>query len=178
MGGENYEIERKFLIRYPSRELLEKCGDITDIEQTYLVRTEQGRSARVRKRGRDGRYVYTYTEKERISDLRRIEDEREVSAEEYRELLKRADSSREVIRKKRCCLEYMGRIFEIDILPFWDDRAVMEIELDSEEDAVAFPEDIEIIREISSDRRYTNSAMAKRIPDDAPEAGDGRAARR
>ena len=71
-----YEIERKYLIRYPDRELLDRCAEKTEITQTYL-QSRGGPTARVRKRGLDGTYVYTHTQKTRISDVKRIELERE-----------------------------------------------------------------------------------------------------
>ena len=61
---------------------------------------------------------------------------------------------------------YKGQCFEIDIYPFWKDRAVMEIELENENQAADFPPEIEIIKEVTEDRRYTNSSMALSIPFD------------
>lgn len=169
MKAENYEIERKYLIEYPDMDMLRRCADISEITQTYLRRDESGRSERVRKRGRDGAYTYTHTVKKRISDIRRTEDEREINRQEYEELLRSADPERNVIHKLRCCLEYMEQMFEIDIFPFWTDRAMMEIELDDEEQKINFPPSIKIIAEITHDRRYTNASLAKQIPYDNME---------
>ena len=63
-------------------------------------------------------------------------------------------------------LAYEGKEFEIDVCPFWQDRAVMEIELADEAETVALPPEIEIIKEVTWDRRYTNAALAKAIPAD------------
>ena len=63
-------------------------------------------------------------------------------------------------------LAYEGKELEIDVYPFWQDRAVMEIELTDEAEAVALPPEIEIIKEVTRDRRYTNAALAKAIPAD------------
>ena len=100
-----YEIERKYLIRYPDMKLLNGSAEKTEITQTYL-KNREGRTARVRKRGLDGAYVYTHTQKTRISDVKRIELEREISQEEYTRLLEDADPSRSVIHKDRYCLTY------------------------------------------------------------------------
>lgn len=166
MNTDIFEIERKFLIRYPDCEWLFANSDVTEITQTYLLRPDPSRSARVRKRGRDGNYVYTHTVKQRISDMRRIEIEREISEEEYEELLKQADPKRNVIHKLRCCLPFRGQMFELDLFPFWTDRAILEIELKEESQPVEFPPELEILREVTGDRRYTNSSMAKEIPQD------------
>lgn len=164
MNTDNLEIERKFLIRYPKPGFFDSCEDITDITQTYLQSGQKGRTARLRKRGREGQFTYTHTVKERISDMRRVEIEREISLEEYNELLKTADPERRVIYKKRCCLKYQGLLFEIDIYPFWQNQAVMEVELTDEAQPVFFPPQMEIIKEITRDKRYTNASLAKEIP--------------
>ena len=169
MNIDGFEIERKFLIRVPDLSYLRQNGEETEIEQTYLLPPAPQVNARVRKRGKDGCWVYTHTQKIRLSDLRRIEDEREVSEEEYRTLLEKADPARKVIRKTRWVLPYRDQLFEIDLFPFWRDRAIMEIELINEEQPVDFPPEIRIIREVTADGRYTNSAMSKEIPMDEIE---------
>ena len=161
-----YEIERKYLIRFPDRELLNSCSGKTEITQTYLV-SRDGRTARVRKRGLDGEYTYTHTQKARISDVKRIELEREISQEEYDRLLLDADPTRSVIHKTRYCLDYREQMFEIDVYPFWTDRAIMEIELESEEQEILFPPAVQIITEVTSDKRYTNSSLARHVPYDS-----------
>ena len=161
----HYEIERRFLIRFPDLEYLSAHAAATDITQVYLT-SESGDTDRVRKRGRDGEYSYTHTVKHRISGVRRIEQEREISGEEYGELLKNADPSLRCIEKRRWCLEYGGRLFEIDIFPFWTDRAIVEIELTDEAQTLSFPPESEVIREITDDGRYTNVALASAVPYD------------
>lgn len=95
-----------------------------------------------------------------------MEYEREISADEYGALLERADESRVPIEKERYCLDYENQLFEIDIYPFYTDRAIMEIELENEEQKILFPPEIKIIREVTEDGRYTNKALAKTIPYD------------
>ena len=160
------EIERKFLIRRPGAEWLETKAEGTDILQTYLVKGEKGLSGRVRKRSGKNETVYTHTEKRHISAMSREEYEREISEEKYRELLLQADPERRPIEKCRYVLMYKGQCFEIDLYPFWHDRALMEIELEDEAQEVDFPPEIEIIKEVTEDRRYTNSSMALNIPFD------------
>lgn len=167
METEKYEIERKFLIKYPEESVLVSCADVTEITQTYLLGSEKGFSERVRKRGKDGKYIYTHTRKMHITDVRRIELENEICEQEYSELLLRADPKRRIISKNRYCLEYKGQIFEIDVYPFWNDRAIMELELSDEGQSIAFPSNIEVIKEVTDDKRYTNASIARRIPFDA-----------
>ncbi len=164
MNIDGFEIERKYLIRYPSAELLGQCASRSDITQTYLAKRDGHGGERVRKRVYADRTEYTHTEKRKITAIRREEREREIGREEYEALLQRADPERRTIEKTRYCLDHAGKLFEIDLYPFWRDRAVMEIELEGEEECVTLPEEIAIIREITQDKRYTNRAIAKEIP--------------
>lgn len=160
----NIEIERRYLIFMPDEDTL-KMLPCSEIVQTYLLGCV-GSTERVRKRCFGDSSVYTHTIKQRISAVSRREDEHEIDEKEYLRLLGRADSRRNTIHKKRYCLSYLGRLFEIDIFSFWEDRAIMEIELSSEEENFALPPEIRIIKEITSDKRYTNAALALELPED------------
>ena len=167
MEQKGIETERKFLVRMPEKEWLEAEAEGSDIVQTYLVGDGSGLNSRVRKRSGKKGIVYTHTQKRHISSMSREEYETEISGEKYEKLLLRADPRRRVIEKRRYVLMYRGQCFEIDVFPFWGDRALMEIELSSEEQPVELPPEIDIIREVTSDRRYTNSAIAREIPMDS-----------
>ena len=158
---DSLEIERKYLIRMPDASLLSALP-CSEIEQIYILSPEGGRE-RIRRRVFADRVVCTHTVKRRVSDLSRIEIEEEIGEERFRELSKRADSARSPICKKRYLYEYDGQIFEIDVFPFWDDRAIMELELESEEQEIRLPPSIEIVREVTFEGRYTNSALAREI---------------
>ena len=158
---EPLEIERKFLIRYPDIHWLEghpNCRKV-DILQTYLL-AKEGDELRVRQRGENGSYVYYKTLKRRISDMSRIELEERLSQDEYLRLLMNADPARRPIHKKRYCLVYENQYFEIDLYPFWEDQAIVEIELSDENSPVLFPPELEVIREVTADPKYTNAALA------------------
>ena len=160
---EPYEIERKFLIEYPNIRMLEKRDDCQKVEiiQTYL-RADEDEETRVRQRGANGSYIYFKTTKKRITDTTRIETEERLSQEEYLKLLMNADTSMHQIRKTRYCLTYESQYFEIDIYPFWNDRAILEIELLSESEEIKIPKFIQVIREVTNDSDYKNASLARR----------------
>ena len=164
MNKTGFEIERKFLIAMPDAALLEEA-ECSAIVQTYL-RGEKGTTERVRRRDRNGQIEYTHTIKRKISALRRIEDETEISREEYVSLLERADPERRPVRKKRYCFWEFGFLWEIDVYPFWSDRAILEVELEDEAVEITLPRRIRILREVSADKRYTNAALSRKIPKD------------
>ena len=159
---EHLEIERKYLIRIPDATLLSSLPS-SRIEQIYIL-TAESRRERIRCRETNGKKIFTHTAKKRLSDLTRIEIENEISAEEYRVLSLMKDPDRSVIRKTRYLYEYRKQVFEIDVFPFWDDRALMEIELSSEDQAILLPPDIAVVRDVTSEKSYTNAAIARSIP--------------
>lgn len=160
---ESYEIERKFLIEYPDTAALEKMPNCKRIEiiQTYLT-APQGQEMRVRQRGSDGNYIYFLTTKRKVTELKRIEEERKISQNEYLRLLMEADPSRRPIRKTRYCLTFGNQYFEIDVYPFWQDKAILEIEMSDEKEHVHFPDMIRVIEEVTDDPSYKNAALAER----------------
>jgi CYTH domain-containing protein len=166
-----FEIERKYLIAMPELSFLRDHASPSQIEQTYLLPPEPWITARVRRRGREGAWTYTHTQKIRLSDLSRVEDESEIGEAEYRALLEQADPARRVIRKTRWVLPWRGQSFEIDVYPFWTDRAIMEIEMEDEGQAVELPPQIRILREVTADLRYTNASLALHIPMEEIEKG-------
>ena len=42
---------------------------------------------------------------------------------------------------------YENQYFEIDIYPFWNDKAILEIELSDENTEIKFPKEINVIKE-------------------------------
>lgn len=157
------ESERKFLIRYPDFSVLEKQEGCKrkEIEQTYLL-CDTG-SLRVRKTTQDGKNVYHLNEKRKTLSFSHTEYEKEISEEVYKELLRCRDTTRNTISKTRYVIPYGTHILEIDVYPFWKDRAILEIELQSEGESYSIPPYITVIREVTEDDRYSNKALAVKI---------------
>ncbi|MBQ3761624.1 MAG: hypothetical protein II875_06405 [Clostridia bacterium] len=158
------ETERRFLIRMPDVEKLramEGCV-CTEITQRYLL--NDSATERIRKRVYADRTIYTHTLKKRISSMSSIEDEHEITRDEYDAFKRRLDPERHKIKKLRCAVPWQGHTAEIDIYPFWQKQAIMEIELKSEDDVIDLPDFVEIIREITGDRSYSNRSLSKKIP--------------
>ncbi len=160
---EPLEIERKFLIEYPDIEYLDRLPNCqrTEIIQTYLKCDGEG-EVRVRQRGLGGSYMFYRTEK-KGSGAVRFETETRISAEEYLDLLLNADPGRRPVRKTRFCLTYEKQYFEIDVYPFWRDRAIVEIELKNLNEPVVFPDFIRVIREVTGENEYKNSNIAAHL---------------
>ena len=138
---------------------------VKGIVQTYLA-CESSKNARVRRLEENGKVSYIKTVKQRISTLSAYEDEHEISKEEYAAELQLADTTKSPIIKTRYCIPYDKHIIEIDLFPFWNDRAILEVELKSEDEGFSLPDFVEIIKEVSDDKRYKNTYLAQSVPFD------------
>ena len=161
MNNKGIEIEHKYLIEYPDRDvLLAMSGaDSAHIVQTYL-KTDDGSTERVRSWQQCGETLYYHTVKRRISGLSHLEDETEIGEDEYCSLLARKRPGSSSIEKERILIPFRDRTVEVDIYSFWDDRAVAEVEVLSEEEEVFLPDCIRVIREVTDEGRYKNSNLA------------------
>lgn len=153
------EIEKKFLIEYPSKDdLMSYRPFICDIRQTYLL-SPLG-SHRVRERRYKDDSVFYETLKVRINQSKCYESERIITKSEYDELLKAAAPDKNTIIKKRCCFLYKGKYFELDLFDFWNDRAFLEVELNDINEPVELPEKLKVIKDVSNDEHYKNNYLA------------------
>lgn len=153
-----YEIERKFLVEFPDVSELDVKRRI-GIVQTYL-NSADGKQRRVRSVDENGRVKYTYTEKVFLTPVTREENEYEISGERYRELVTNDRREGPPVEKVRYCFDYHDQLFELDTYPFSDKLAIMELELGSPEQKIDFPDNVRVLREVSADHRYSNSALA------------------
>ena len=142
-------------------ESLPNCEKVT-IVQTYL-KSSEGEEVRIRQRGSKESFTYSKTRKINISNIKRIEIETRLTQEEYINELLNADTSKGQIIKDRYCLSYNNQYFEIDIYPFWNDKAIVEIELSSENQKIDLPPFLDIIEEVTDNLDYRNSEIAKKI---------------
>lgn len=162
------EIERKYLIEYPDVKWLEGLNEvcIVDITQHYFdSKTEK--KLRIRCWQEKEKTKYILTKKTRVNDLVRFEEENEISREEYELLLKRAAANAEYsnlrkICKKRYRFPYAGKVVEVDIFPFWTDKALAEVELECEEETVELPPELKVIREVTEEKEFTNYNLAEK----------------
>lgn len=154
---EPLEIERKFLIEKPDEsKLLEyKFCDYVNIAQAYI--NKNGERYRVRKRGVDSEFVYIKTEKIKITEMKRIEKESRISEAEYLESI----NGEKVLHKNRYLIIYGEKCFELDIFPFWSDKALLEIELKSEKESFAVPPFLKVFKEVTQDKTYRNSVLSQ-----------------
>lgn len=147
------EIERRWLVKIP-----DNIGEFPFhvIEQAYLA-PENGFQGRIRRL--DDRFIYT--EKARTgSAASRIENERDITAEEYERL--KEHTILNTVKKKRYLIPYGVLKFELDVFENTVETgyAIMEAEIPEESAAVELPDFVEIVREVTEDEYYTNRNFA------------------
>ena len=147
------EVERRWLVKIP-----DNIGDFPyhTIEQAYLS-PESGFQGRIRRW--DDKFIYT--EKARTgSSAVRIENEREITENEYNEYKKHTILN--TVKKKRYIIPYGGLEFEFDIFENTVESgyAIMEAELPDESVKVTLPDFIEVVAEVTEDSYYTNRNFA------------------
>ena len=158
-----YEIRRRYLIDNPDIPMLEKlpgCHRV-EIEQVYL-RSNPDEEIRIRRRRSENGEVYYLTRTRVSGGRRRLEAEGRLSEREYQQFLANADPDRHTIRKVRYCLNWEAQYYEIDLYPFWTDRALLEVSLRYEKESVKIPSFLRVRQEVTGDADYGISSLARR----------------
>ncbi len=165
------EIERRFLVspRF-SQDDMPKNLKIKwlSIFQKYLKKlSEKSGSRRIRcvfNREASPQNSYILTEKKPTDDKRvRIENEHEISLQEYKRLQAEADPQKDPIYKERFVFKWKNQEFELDFFKSpkrLNGLVVLEIELESPDQKVELPDFIPIVAEITG--FLSNSDLAKR----------------
>lgn len=163
------EIEYKYLIRYPNIDALQAQKNYRSqkLTQIYIELTDSepdgGGKCRIRKVESSDGVKYIKTRKTHITDLTRIEIENEITEQEYERLSGFAQPDRFPISKIRHSFDLGEFTYEVDVFPFWNDRAYLEIEVSSEGVNPPIPDFLSVIKDVTHDKRYRNSALSKSI---------------
>ena len=67
------------------------------------------------------------------------------------------------MKKTRYCFIYNKKYFELDIYPFSEEYAILEIELENKDSKIEIPDYLEVIKEVTDDKRYKNRTLAESL---------------
>ncbi len=159
------EIEKKFVIKMPDIHFLRGLPEYSesDIIQVYL-KSPKGVTRRIRKRTFGKISVYTKTEKRRIDGMSAVEREEEIDSALFDELMNEKRENSHPVIKRRITFSFRDRLFEVDVYPEWEKSCIMEVELPSRDVTVEMPPFIELVRDVTGDGAYSNSAMSNSFP--------------
>lgn len=162
------ETERKFLIRLPDLDFVRSFPEcrVRRIRQTYLTKVKKGLERRVRRIEEGERVTWVFTRKEKLTKLSRMEDEREITEEEYRAYYAEADTE---LTKTRYSFPFEDHVMEIDVYPpeiggpGLEGKAVLEVELRDEAEEFAVPDFLVIEKELTGTKQFSNKTLAKPV---------------
>lgn len=169
--GTKLEIERKFLIKFPNSwsdlaELFDSIVDVKRISQTYLTPEKDEPAARIRKtvEGLGGHTdtVYHFNKKKPTGDTGVHEEtEHEISDKQYQKSLKKANPDKCAVEKTRFVFKWHDQVFELDLFKgHLKGLAILEIELKDKDDTVELPPFLNVLKEVTKDKRFTNFSLA------------------
>lgn len=147
---ENYEIERKFLIKELPENL--ESYDYHLIEQGYLSTAPV-----VRVRKSDDEYYMTYKSK---GFIQREEYNLPLTEASYYHLLAKADGN--IISKKRYLIPFGKYTIELDVFSSPTKMVLAEVEFDSLEEANAFIPPAWFDKDVTGNPDYSNSVLSRK----------------
>ncbi len=159
------ETERKFVILKPDFKRLSECDSYTvsKITQIYLA-TRDGVTHRVRSREYPDFTVYTETKKTRISRMSVLEDEHEITREDFIKKSALIDKGLSPVKKIRHTVRYGNLTLEIDVYDSWERCCILEVELPCEDTTISLPDYIKVVCEVTGVKSYSNHSMARYFP--------------
>lgn len=163
------EIEYKYLIEMPDLNIIKGQPGFRALKLTQLYLELPGGSenfknrCRIRKIEENGKITYVKTFKKDVSSITRVEIEDEISEKEFTELSKFICKDTAPVSKRRLTFEHKGFTCEVDVFPFWQDKAFLEIEVQNEGITPPLPDFIKVIKDVSALKEYRNSSIARAI---------------
>jgi CYTH domain-containing protein/thymidylate kinase len=155
------ETRERYLVAQVSDDLL-PTHQTVEIEQVYLRPKNRDEEIRIKKRGRDGSYLYFLTRTRTAGE--RIEEEELITEQHYSSLKKLREPGTEVLIKERASFLWNGRHIEIDrYRGRYEGLSVVEAErceAAGEERAIPLPPFIVVQKTITQNPRYSERRMA------------------
>ena len=152
-----YETQRKFLIKKPDLDLLNKlhnCNKVKVIE--IYLNEEKNTISKLIQRGINSNNTNS---KITINKDKNVETETRLTQDAYIEELINIDTSKKIIIKDRYCLTVNSVYYEIDIYEHLEDKAICEVEL-TRSSELQLPSIIEVIEDITNNEEYTSYYFA------------------
>lgn len=164
----NLEIEKKWLVKELDIsalfEMFDNLDSIKRIEQIYLEKDKDNISPRIRKivEGINNKKTYyNYNKKKHIKSGVNEEEEFEITEKKFNSLKETSDKSKNTVFKTRLTFKDNGQLFELDIFhKNLKGLIILELEMKNIDDEVKLPKFLNILKEVTKDKRYSNFNLA------------------
>jgi CYTH domain-containing protein len=156
------EIERKYLIRsIPNLSTIDGVQG-SRIEQIYLT-SGPHEQIRIRRRlAQDGSATYYRTVKSETGVAgKRNEREERIKGTEYLSLAKFQEEGTKPILKTRYCFPWRSQYFELDVFKNPAGLILLEIELTEVNDRIELPPFLDVVREVTEEKDFSNHSLSK-----------------
>lgn len=123
--------------------------------------------SRLRKRGQNGIWSYTYTQRKReSSDSQVIELKRTIAHRDYTNMLAQRDPNHLTVYKRRRCFIWNNYSFQLDIYrkpcnPKCEGLIILEVYTSAEDTSKIPPEWLDISHEVTHDPQYSMYILSK-----------------
>ena len=153
------EIERKWLIDVNRIPYDLSKYESWEIEQAYISFNP---TIRIRKISNLNSFVLTMKSPSKDKGLSREEYEMSITNDQYINLLNKIEGI--VLKKTRYRIPYENKLIELDLFhDCYEGLGYIEIEFKTKEEAKAFIKPEWVLKELTSDSRYSNAALANKI---------------
>ncbi len=154
--------QHKFLIKKPSLEDLSQhtSYSVTHVMRTYLNQIEPGIQRRILQVGQDGDFVYYYAERRPLPNAEIAEQEEHIDEKKYLSLLMDADTRFHQLSCKQLSFIYDNQNYRIDLYPFSEDRAIMQVAHTKNPQDLKLPKFLSVIRDVTNDPAYRSHVIS------------------
>lgn len=160
-------VKRKFLV--DSQQSLEPSEDNPwprfmdfQVHHDYLPCGSNGPQARIRRRGRHGKWMYTHTVRREV-DGKMVETRTNVTRQIYDQLLSQVDRESNVtIEKTRRCFKWQNQIWQLDIYRSpHPNLMLLETYTALDTAQLAMPDFLTVTEDVTADSRYSMFNLSK-----------------
>ena len=157
---------KKYLIEMPDFKKIRSMNgyNVVEISRTYLMSTDDNHHEKsVTKRTINGMNSFYYMERQHYKGFDRIDVERRIDKNEYRSILGDASNRLKELKKTRHCFTWEDKYYEIDVLPLWNEKAILKIQLTDKGSTFEVPSFLTTIKDVSDNPNYTSFSLAQNI---------------
>ncbi len=155
-------IEKKYLIKMPDINQLLKnkhCRRV-HVKQHYIIDDTRKEKEKIVLRRENKKNLYY-----KVNKKDNVKYKISLSADDYINRLENEDTKFYHIYKDRYYYIYDSRCIKIDVFPFWNDKAILEVDLLNERETIKLPKFIEVIEEVTDNEKYKNYYLAEEYND-------------
>ncbi|MGI6607486.1 MAG: AAA family ATPase [Erysipelotrichaceae bacterium] len=158
------EIFKKYLVEVNDG-VIEKVKSKANVSYVHILqhylKSDEGIERRIRKREKDGSTLYYYSEATQLTPNTRVKRDRIISERQYADYRAEINHQLNIVDKERYGFIENNRFFKLDIFSFDNSKALLSVQIPSENEKIIIPEYFNVVKEVTDDVNYKNYYLAK-----------------